>query len=187
MRSSFALAAVAALATVGSISAASMDCAGLAKFAIPGVTIQVAQALPAGSFTPPGGAPIANLPAFCRVAGVIRPTADSNIQFEVWMRVRDGTGSFRASATAGLPGQSASARWRRRCGTGMPQRPPIRGTLAALRTQPGRWDTRRRSWILATAQFTRLPGRQKRSLAPSMETDRGDRISIPVRTADGRP
>jgi hypothetical protein len=38
-----------------------------------------------GSFAPPADKPISGLPVFCRVAGVIRPSADSNIEFEVWM------------------------------------------------------------------------------------------------------
>src|SRR5262249_46803747 len=39
----------------------------------------------AGAFPPPVGQPIRNLPAFCRVAGTIKPSADSDIRFEVWM------------------------------------------------------------------------------------------------------
>src|SRR5471030_3415937 len=74
MRSSFALIALMAF---GSVADAATDCEGLAKLTLQGVAIHIAQAVPSGSFTPPGNPPIANLPAFCRVAGVIRPTADS--------------------------------------------------------------------------------------------------------------
>jgi feruloyl esterase len=53
----------------------------LAALALPGTTIVTARSVPAGSFTPPTGAAIANLPAFCRVAGSIKPSADSDIRF----------------------------------------------------------------------------------------------------------
>ena len=101
MRSSLALIAMLAF---GNVADASMDCEGLAHFAIPGVAINVAQAVSAGSFTPPGGAPIANLPKFCRVAGVIKPSADSNIQFEVWMPVAEWNGKFQGVGNGGFAG-----------------------------------------------------------------------------------
>jgi hypothetical protein len=101
MRSSFALIALAAF---GNVAAASTNCEGLAKLTLPGVAINVAQAVPAGSFTPPVGAPIANLPPFCRVAGVIRPTGDSNIQFEVWMPESRWNGKFQGIGNGGFAG-----------------------------------------------------------------------------------
>jgi feruloyl esterase len=68
-----------------SLSAASQrPCRSLAELALPGVKITLAALVPAGSFVlpegPSGRAPV-SLPAFCRVAGVIRP----EIRFEVWM------------------------------------------------------------------------------------------------------
>jgi feruloyl esterase len=47
--------------------------------------LTVAEMVAAGSFTPPYGGVLEGLPEFCRVAGVIKPTADSYIRFEVWM------------------------------------------------------------------------------------------------------
>ena len=97
--------------------------------AVPGVTIQVAQSLPAGSFTPPGGPPVANMPPFCRVAGVIKPTADSNIQFEVWMPGSGWNGKFQGIGNGGFAGAigfgvdgGGGSR------TAMPLHPPTRGT-----------------------------------------------------------
>ena len=101
MRSSFALIALMAF---GSVADAATDCEGLAKLTLQGVAIHIAQAVPAGSFTPPGNPPIANLPAFCRVAGVIRPTADSNIQFEVWMPDAGWNGKFQGIGNGGFAG-----------------------------------------------------------------------------------
>src|ERR1700704_3702043 len=57
----------------------------LAKLALANnTTITLATPVPAGRFTPPDGAAV-TVPAFCRVSGVSRPTADSEIKFEVWM------------------------------------------------------------------------------------------------------
>jgi feruloyl esterase len=86
------LAVVAALASRASAEPpaapqagkAEADCDGLVTLRLPDTTITLAQAT-SGSFSPPGGKPIAGLPAFCRVAGVIRPTGDSQIEFEVWL------------------------------------------------------------------------------------------------------
>ncbi|HMC59096.1 MAG TPA: tannase/feruloyl esterase family alpha/beta hydrolase, partial [Candidatus Solibacter sp.] len=101
MRFSFALIVLAAF---GNVAGASTDCEGLAKLTLPGVAIDIAQAVPAGSFTPPGSAPIASLPAFCRVAAVIRPTSDSNIQFEVWMPGSGWNGKFQGIGNGGFAG-----------------------------------------------------------------------------------
>ncbi len=63
-------------------------CENLSALAIPNVTITSSAALAAGPFTPPGAPASARaiaLPAFCRVVGVAAPTADSAINFEVWI------------------------------------------------------------------------------------------------------
>jgi len=56
-------------------------CDSLATLTLPGTTITTAQAVSAGSFTLPNGQSIKNLPAFCRVVGVLKPSTESNIQF----------------------------------------------------------------------------------------------------------
>ena len=78
-------ACVASTPTSTRVAAAPAPCEGLAALALPDTVIATAQSVPAGSFTPPSGAALANLPAFCRVAGSIRPSSDSDIRFEVWM------------------------------------------------------------------------------------------------------
>ncbi len=100
-------AAIIFAAAGGTLSAA--DCAGLAKLALSGATITVAEAVPAGSFTPPEGKPIPNLPAFCRVAGIIKPTSDSNIQFEVWMPSSGWNGKFQGIGNGGFAGSISFA------------------------------------------------------------------------------
>jgi len=62
------------------------SCADLAAQSLPHTTIKTAERITAGSFPVPGQQnTIPNLPPFCRVAGTIRPSADSDIQFEVWL------------------------------------------------------------------------------------------------------
>jgi len=84
--------------------AAGATCEGLAAVAIPFSTITVAQSFPGGTFTPPGGAPIAGLPAFCRVALTIAPTADSHINLEVWMPASGWNGRFEGTGGGGYTG-----------------------------------------------------------------------------------
>jgi Tannase and feruloyl esterase len=79
-------------------------CDSLATLTLPGTTINVAQSVPAGSFTPPAGQPINNLPAFCRIAGILKPAADSNIQFEVWMPATGWNGKFQGLGNGGFAG-----------------------------------------------------------------------------------
>ena len=80
------------------------DCEALARLALPATTITAAQAVPAGTFTPPAGGRLNNLPAFCRVAGTIRPTSDSNIEFEVWMPSTGWNGKFQGIGNGGFAG-----------------------------------------------------------------------------------
>lgn len=73
------------LTAATAIPAAAATCESLASTKLPDTTITTAQSIPAGTFTPPYGNPIGNLPDFCRVAGVIKPSNDSYIRFEVWL------------------------------------------------------------------------------------------------------
>jgi feruloyl esterase len=84
--------------------AAAATCDSLAGVKLPDTSITVAQAVPAGMFTPPYGGPIDKMPAFCRVAGVITPTADSYIRFEAWMPASDWNGKFLGVGNGGFAG-----------------------------------------------------------------------------------
>lgn len=61
------------------------DCAALKSVSLENTTIEIAESVPAGHFKPPYGNEIDKVPAFCRIAGVIKPTSDSYIRFEVWL------------------------------------------------------------------------------------------------------
>ncbi len=95
----------------GSASAAATTCEDLASLKLPDTTITLAQSVAAGAFTPPpdpfGFSPAVlfkNVPAFCRVTGVIKPTSDSNIQFEVWMPSAGWNGKLQGVGNGGFAG-----------------------------------------------------------------------------------
>ena len=91
-------------------SASAATCESLATLALPDTTIALAKSEPAGTFTPPKpfalpGPPLDNLPAFCRVAGEIKPTKDSDIKFEVWMPASGWNGKFMGIGNGGWSGE----------------------------------------------------------------------------------
>jgi Tannase and feruloyl esterase len=81
-------------------------CEKLADLKLSNTTITAAQSVAPGEFTPPTGsaAPYKALPAFCRVTGVIRPTTDSEIKFEVWMPSSGWNGKFQGIGNGGFAG-----------------------------------------------------------------------------------
>ncbi len=83
---------------------AAATCEGLANISLPDTTITTAVSVPAGSFMAPDGTIFPSLPAFCRVAGSSQPTADSNIQFEVWMPASGWNGKFAGADNGGFGG-----------------------------------------------------------------------------------
>jgi len=97
------LAGATACAAFHTQMAGAAPCAQLADLKLPHATITSAASIAAGAFKPTatgGGGPGApatdygHLPAFCRVAGTLRPTADSNINFEVWLPASGWNGKF---------------------------------------------------------------------------------------------
>ena len=69
--------------TLSAATARAATCESLASLALPSATITAAEAVAAGAFSQPGGRggnPFADLPAFCRVAATLKPTADSDIK-----------------------------------------------------------------------------------------------------------
>jgi len=91
-------------------SAGAATCESLAALALPDTTIVLAKSQPVGTFTPPKpvdapGPPLDDLPAFCRVAGEIKPTKDSDIKFEVWIPASDWNGKFMGIGNGGWSGE----------------------------------------------------------------------------------
>jgi feruloyl esterase len=92
------------LIALSSSLVAATSCESLAKLALPHSTVTLAQAVPAGQLTLPAGALPAfpgfpppnfgSLPAICRVAATLKPSADSDIKIEVWMPASSWNGKL---------------------------------------------------------------------------------------------
>jgi feruloyl esterase len=95
---------VVLLLSLSAAPALAATCESVSKLDLPGTTIVRARAIPAGPFTLPEGPPIADMPAFCRVAGTIKPKADSDIQFEVWLPASGWNGRFKGFGNGGFAG-----------------------------------------------------------------------------------
>jgi tannase/feruloyl esterase len=78
-------------------------CESLAKLALPATTIASALPVAAGPLTMPQGPP-AEVPAFCRVMAWIRPSADSDIQVEIWLPASGWNGKFKGTGNGGFAG-----------------------------------------------------------------------------------
>jgi Tannase and feruloyl esterase len=89
----------------GPAALAATSCESLAKLELPATTITYAAVVPAGTFTPPGGKTMHDLPAFCRIAGVIKPSSDSDIRFEVWLPTAGWNGKFQGMGNGGFAGE----------------------------------------------------------------------------------
>ncbi len=97
-------AAIAACLIAAGFPAAGATCEGLAQLSLASATINSAESVPAGSFTPPNSKAIPNLPAFCRVTGVLHPSGDSQIGFEVWLPAAGWNGKFQGIGNGGYAG-----------------------------------------------------------------------------------
>jgi feruloyl esterase len=84
--------------------AVAATCDSLATLDLPNTTISIAESQPAGEFVLPAMKPIPALPPFCRVAGSIKPTADSDIRFEVWLPASGWNGKFQGVGNGGYAG-----------------------------------------------------------------------------------
>jgi len=78
-------------------------CANLAKLKLPHTTIVSAKPVAAAPATVPGSAPL-DVPARCEVRAVTRPSADSEIVFEVWLPLTGWNGSYRQQGNGGFAG-----------------------------------------------------------------------------------
>jgi feruloyl esterase len=88
---------------------AATPCESLSSLNLLHTAITMAAKVEAGEFTLPTdgrgrGDLFATLPAFCRVAGVIKPAADSSIKFEVWMPLEQCNERFHGVGNGGLAG-----------------------------------------------------------------------------------
>ena len=100
--------------TLLAVAAAGTPCDGLRTIALPQTTIVSAEVVPAGPFVQPGGrggappgAPALApqpIPQHCRVKLVIKPTADSHINSELWLPTDNWNGKFLVVGNGGFAG-----------------------------------------------------------------------------------
>src|SRR5438874_111609 len=103
------LAMFIAIVLLRTVHAAGSACESLMKFAAADATVTLAEQVLAGAFRVPGGggqnaSRFSELPAFCRVAATLKPTADSDIKIEVWMPTSGWNGKFEAVGNGGWAG-----------------------------------------------------------------------------------
>jgi len=109
MRTSAIVVPVVAIGWVATANAQGA-CARLKSLKLSATTITQASVVAAGTFTlhaPPFPGAVASnfqLPAHCRVTGIIKPTADSEIHFEVWMPTSGWDERYRQVGNGGLAG-----------------------------------------------------------------------------------
>jgi feruloyl esterase len=89
------LAGCAAIGESSSVTSAQRKCEDLKGTSISGGTVNSAESIPAGSYTPPGQTVARTaLPAFCRVTVTMKPTPVSNITVEAWLPKENWNGRF---------------------------------------------------------------------------------------------
>jgi len=102
---------VCAVLTAIPVSAAT--CESLSKLKLENIQINSASFVSAGSFSlPPESVPLQmdapyafnTLPAFCRVHGIIQPSRDSDIKFEVWLPVSGWNEKYQGIGNGGFAG-----------------------------------------------------------------------------------
>jgi hypothetical protein len=89
-------ASIVAMVASGALAAPPI-CEGLAALHLPDTTITVAATVAAGTMPPIDT-------AACRVAGTIKPTSDSTINFEVWLPSAGWNGKFLSAGEGGYAG-----------------------------------------------------------------------------------
>jgi len=96
--------------------AAAATCDSLTSLKLTNTSITSAELVAAGTFVPPGPAPspataamLKSLPAFCRVQGVIAPSSDSHIEFEVWLPATGWNGKYMGAGNGGFAGSISYA------------------------------------------------------------------------------
>jgi feruloyl esterase len=78
-----------------------IDCSALTHVEFRNAHVLSAETVSGPAFLPPGARqPLAGLPGFCRVTGVIAPA----IQFEVWLPLADWNGKFEGTGNGGYSG-----------------------------------------------------------------------------------
>jgi feruloyl esterase len=99
-------------ATLAAAPIGGSNCESLSKLSLPNVTINSADTVAPGAFTPPATpgpfgpnpALFKSLPAFCRVMATLTPSSDSDIKVEVWLPASGWNNDFQAIGNGGWNG-----------------------------------------------------------------------------------
>jgi len=83
-----------------------MACDALSGLKLQDTSITIAEMVAAGTFTPPRARDGKPVPVgFCRVAGTIKPTSDSDIKFELWLpQASSWSGRYQSVGNGGFAG-----------------------------------------------------------------------------------
>lgn len=98
------LSAIAGLCIFATPLLYAADCSSLKGLQLPNTTISIAETVASGNIELPDTPPLHGLPAFCRVAGEMRPTSDSRIRFEVWLPTDSWNGDILGTGNGGFAG-----------------------------------------------------------------------------------
>jgi feruloyl esterase len=105
------LATVTAFVLLARMDAAGTSCESVLTLMPDNAAITHAEVVPPGGFHAPSGGGggqnagrFTSLPAFCRVAATLKPTADSDIKIEVWMPAAGWNGKLEAVGNGGWAG-----------------------------------------------------------------------------------
>jgi feruloyl esterase len=79
-------------------------CEGLKSMSVPNTTITASEYVAAGQQRNARGAQVGEVPAHCRVSAILKPSADSHIEMELWMPVENWNGKFLAVGNGGWAG-----------------------------------------------------------------------------------
>jgi feruloyl esterase len=79
-------------------------CEDIAKLEVAHVAIERAEAVTSGRFLPQTGAPLQNLPPFCRVTSIAKTSNDSEIRIEIWMPEKNWNGRLEGTGNGGFAG-----------------------------------------------------------------------------------
>jgi hypothetical protein len=139
------------------------DCASLSSRQLPNATITSAQTVTTGSFTPPGATnAITNLPPFCRVAGVIAPTSESQILFEVWLPLENWNGKFAGVGNGGCARTDRGDAWHQWCRRSIASALPVPSDCGVQRR--GRHERRGKLRVSRSAPCDRALSLNRRSV-----------------------
>ncbi len=118
MRTANAIRIVFAAGATAAVAFGQSPCDQLKSLALPGATFSTVESVPAGPYKAPaqnadgGGAARGGgraqstliLPAYCRVAATLKPSADSDIRMEVWMPAENWNGKIEVVGNGGWAG-----------------------------------------------------------------------------------